>query len=45
MYRKQLPRDDELRDMAQSPPSGEAYFSDFDNKLEGVVTFRILAPV
>jgi hypothetical protein len=34
MYRKQLPRVYELRDMAQSPPSAEAYFSDFDNKLQ-----------
>jgi hypothetical protein len=34
MYRKQLPRVYELRDMAQSPPSPEAYFSDFDNKLQ-----------
>jgi hypothetical protein len=33
MYRKQLPRVYEIRDMAQSPPSAEAYFSDFDNKL------------
>jgi antitoxin HicB len=32
-FRKQLPRVYELRDMAQSPPSAEAYFSDFDNKL------------
>ena len=34
MYRKQLPRVYELRDMAQSPPSAEAYFSEFDNKLQ-----------
>src|SRR3984893_11399064 len=34
MYRKQLPRVYELRDIAQSPPSAEAYFSDFGNKLE-----------
>jgi hypothetical protein len=33
MYREQLPRIYELRDMAQSPPSSEAYFSDFDSKL------------
>src|SRR5712672_3334694 len=34
MYCKELPRVYELRDMAQSHPSPEAYFSDFDNKLE-----------
>ena len=33
VYRTQLARVYELRDMAQSPPSPEAYFSDFDNKL------------
>ena len=33
MYRKELPRVYELRDLAQSPPSAEAYFYDFDNKL------------
>jgi hypothetical protein len=35
MYRKQLPRVYELRDMAQSPPSAEAYFSDFDQTHDG----------
>jgi hypothetical protein len=34
MYRKQIPRVYELHDMAQTPPSPEAYFSDFDAKLE-----------
>jgi hypothetical protein len=34
MYRKQLPRVYELRDMAQNLSSLDAYFSDFDNKLE-----------
>jgi hypothetical protein len=34
MYRKALPRIYELRDIAQNPPSREAYFSDFDGKLE-----------
>jgi len=33
MYRKELARVYELRDMAQNPPSPDAYFSDFDNKL------------
>jgi hypothetical protein len=34
MYRNELPRVYELRDMAQSPPSPKAYFHDFDNKLQ-----------
>ena len=33
VYRNELPRVYELRDMAQSPPSMEAYFYDFDYKL------------
>jgi hypothetical protein len=34
VYRTELARVYELRDMAQSPPSPEAYFSDFDKKLQ-----------
>jgi hypothetical protein len=34
MYRKEIPRVYELRDMAQTPPSPGGYFSDFDNKLQ-----------
>jgi hypothetical protein len=34
MYRKELRRVYELRDMAQIHPSPEGYFSDFDNKLK-----------
>lgn len=33
MYCRELPRIYELRKLAQSPPSAEAYFYDFDNKL------------
>jgi hypothetical protein len=33
MYRNELTRVYELRDMAQTPPLPEAYFHDFDNKL------------
>lgn len=33
MYRKELARVYELHDIAQNPPSPDAYFSDFDNKL------------